>query len=173
MANKSTTSKRSSANKTESVKKSVNKSKRFYRPKQDRVVGGVASGIARMLDNLDPLWIRLGFVFFTLMGGAGVPIYVILWILVPGEEDMGEIASSSTVKSNANELREKAVEYVGAAENVITRDDSKLWLGIVISAMGFFILMRNLGLLTWFRFGDLWPIIFIALGIALVIRDKK
>ena len=48
------------------------RARRLYRIRNDRVVAGVASGLAHSLE-VDPVWIRLGFVVLTFFGGLGVP----------------------------------------------------------------------------------------------------
>jgi phage shock protein C len=48
----------------------------------DRMIGGVAGGLAEY-SGIDPVLWRVGFVAFTLFGGAGVLIYLLLWVLVP------------------------------------------------------------------------------------------
>lgn len=56
--------------------------KRLYRSENNRVLGGVCGGIGEYF-SLDPVIIRLAFVIFTLMGGSGILLYIILWIVVP------------------------------------------------------------------------------------------
>jgi len=56
--------------------------KRLYRDPENRILGGVSSGIAAYF-KIDPLWIRLLFVVFTIFPGIGILIYIILWIVVP------------------------------------------------------------------------------------------
>lgn len=58
-------------------------SKRYYRDENDKIAGGVCSGIAAYL-NVDPALIRVLFVIFT-VGGWGAPafLYLVLWIFVP------------------------------------------------------------------------------------------
>ncbi|MDQ3688883.1 MAG: PspC domain-containing protein [Chloroflexota bacterium] len=50
----------------------------------DRVVGGVASGLGDFL-NVDPLLVRIGFVGLMVFGGLGLLLYVAGWLLVPEE----------------------------------------------------------------------------------------
>lgn len=50
----------------------------------ERVMGGVASGLAEFL-NVDPLLIRIGFVGLMVFGGLGLLLYVGGWVLVPEE----------------------------------------------------------------------------------------
>ncbi len=54
--------------------------KKFLRSKTDRKIFGVCGGIAEYF-NIDPALIRVLFVVFTLLGGAGVLIYLITWLL--------------------------------------------------------------------------------------------
>ncbi|MGI8828276.1 MAG: PspC domain-containing protein [Candidatus Limnocylindria bacterium] len=54
------------------------------RRSDDRVVGGVASGIGEYL-NVDPLLIRIAFVGLIVFGGLGLLLYVLAWAFVPDE----------------------------------------------------------------------------------------
>ena len=57
----------------------------------DRMAGGVCGGLADY-SGIDSLLWRVGFVALTLAGGAGVVVYLLLWVfmasapLPPGEE---------------------------------------------------------------------------------------
>ncbi len=48
----------------------------------DRMAGGVCGGLAEY-SGIDPLLWRVGFVGLTLAGGAGVVVYLLLWVLMP------------------------------------------------------------------------------------------
>ncbi|MFK7808062.1 MAG: PspC domain-containing protein [Saprospiraceae bacterium] len=61
----------------------INPGKRLFRNPDDQVVRGVCSGIAAYFGVADPLWIRLGFVLLVLTGGFGIPLYLILWGVLP------------------------------------------------------------------------------------------
>lgn len=58
--------------------------KRLTRSSTDRMLAGVAAGIAEYLDT-DPTLIRLLFVLLTLTAGNGLLIYFIMWIVMPEE----------------------------------------------------------------------------------------
>ncbi|MFZ1498190.1 MAG: PspC domain-containing protein, partial [Saprospiraceae bacterium] len=49
----------------------------------DKVVGGVCSGLAAYFGIQDPVWVRLLFVVMLLSGGFGAAIYIALMIIVP------------------------------------------------------------------------------------------
>ncbi|MCU0404412.1 MAG: PspC domain-containing protein [Chitinophagaceae bacterium] len=55
---------------------------RLYRDEQDKVIGGVASGLANYF-KIDPAIIRVLFVALFFGGGSGLLIYIILWIILP------------------------------------------------------------------------------------------
>jgi phage shock protein C len=52
------------------------------------MVAGVCAGLAESF-NTDPTLIRVLFVLLAVLGGSGLVIYVVMWILVP-EEPQGE-----------------------------------------------------------------------------------
>ncbi|GAB3237587.1 PspC domain-containing protein [Kineosporia babensis] len=56
------------------------------RPSEGRWVAGVASGLARRLD-IDQTLIRGGFVALSIVGGIGVALYGICWMLLPQQHD--------------------------------------------------------------------------------------
>lgn len=57
--------------------------KRLFRNPEEEVIGGVCSGIAAYFGIQDPLWVRLFFVLVAISGGFGVPLYIILWAIMP------------------------------------------------------------------------------------------
>jgi phage shock protein PspC (stress-responsive transcriptional regulator) len=68
--------------KTDTSNSQPKSSKRFYRDPQNKILGGVCAGIAAYF-NIDPLWIRLLFVFLVFANLAGLLIYIILLIILP------------------------------------------------------------------------------------------
>lgn len=56
--------------------------RRLYRDMDDRILGGVCSGIGYYW-RIEPLVLRLIFVFTLFWGGLGLITYIILWIVVP------------------------------------------------------------------------------------------
>ena len=64
--------------------------KKLYRNPDDKVLGGVASGLAAYFGIKEILYVRLAFVFLTIAGGSGVVIYLILWIITPAASSITE-----------------------------------------------------------------------------------
>ncbi len=68
---------------TERDYKSKNRNyKRMYRDPDNRIIGGVCSGLAAYW-RIDPTIVRLIFIILAIFGMAGVLIYLILWIVLP------------------------------------------------------------------------------------------
>jgi phage shock protein PspC (stress-responsive transcriptional regulator) len=67
----------------------------LYRPYQDRMLAGVASGIARYA-GIDVLLVRIALVVLCFVGGAGLPLYAACWLLMPDEGAEQSIAADLT-----------------------------------------------------------------------------
>ena len=63
------------------------------RPIQDRMVAGVAAGLARYL-GVDVMIVRVAFVVFTVFSGAGIPLYLAGLLLIPEKGSEQSIAGS-------------------------------------------------------------------------------
>jgi phage shock protein PspC (stress-responsive transcriptional regulator) len=72
---------------------------RLRRSRTDRYVAGVAGGLGRHFD-IDPTVIRVVLAVLTLFGGAGLLVYVAVWVLVPeeGEERAPVVVGSELQK---------------------------------------------------------------------------
>jgi phage shock protein C len=54
----------------------------LQRSRTDMLLGGVSGGLAEHT-GVDALLWRVAFVGLTVAGGAGIPIYLLLWVLMP------------------------------------------------------------------------------------------
>lgn len=57
----------------------------FYRNNNDKVLGGVCSGLAHYL-RIDPILVRILFAIITFFFGTGILLYFILWIVLPAKD---------------------------------------------------------------------------------------
>jgi phage shock protein C len=62
------------------------------RPYQDRMLAGVAAGVASYL-GVDVLIVRIVLAVLAVVGGAGVPVYLAGWLLIPEEGSEQSIAA--------------------------------------------------------------------------------
>ncbi|HSI94020.1 MAG TPA: PspC domain-containing protein [Jiangellaceae bacterium] len=60
-------------------------SKRLTRSTSDRMVAGVAAGLANYFD-IDPVIMRVLFVALAIFGGGGLILYLVCWFLMPPED---------------------------------------------------------------------------------------
>ncbi len=100
--------------------------RRLYRNPDDKIISGVAGGIGAYL-NVDPVWIRIAFIIFTLPYGIGFFAYVALWISLPPantESQKNELygshyrSASSRQQRNYKPPRKSEPGYQRAAEPI-------------------------------------------------------
>lgn len=56
--------------------------KKLYRSRTNKMLGGVCAGLGDYF-GIDPTIIRLLWALFFLMGGAGIIVYILAWIIIP------------------------------------------------------------------------------------------
>lgn len=93
-------------------------SKRLYRDPDNRVLGGVCSGIGSYL-NIDPLIIRILFIILMLAYGVIGIIYIVLWALLPAAKTTAQKLDMRGEKFNISDI-EKNVrkEYENVKDNL-------------------------------------------------------
>ena len=84
--------------------------KRLVRSRNDRMIAGVAGGLAAML-NIDPLLVRIGLLALAFLNGFGFMLYLALWLLVPNE-DSAAIDAREQVRENVGEMQSAAESMV-------------------------------------------------------------
>ncbi len=149
---------------------------RILRSRTDRMVGGVCGGLAKYL-GVDPTLVRLVFVILALGGGAGVPIYIVLWIVIPPEDRPVSATMEETVQANAAEIGDRA-RTMGQELREAARTPNPaaaMLFGLSLVGLGFVLILENLHIpwLWWFRFDVLWPALLILVGLAMVVSRLK
>ncbi len=95
-------------------------SKKIHRDVDNRIIGGVAAGMAAYL-NIDSIWTRLLFIAL-LFTGFGLLLYVILWIVVPGARSTAEKLQMRgkpvTLSNIENFVREEAQAVGDSVKNM-------------------------------------------------------
>jgi phage shock protein PspC (stress-responsive transcriptional regulator) len=95
--------------------------RRLYRDPDDKVLGGVCSGLGAYF-SIDPVIIRIIFVLIFFLGGSGILAYLVLWIVVPKAastaqrlEMKGEVVNidsiSKSIKEEMQDVRENFRNY--------------------------------------------------------------
>lgn len=94
-------------------------SKKLYRDQQDKILGGVLSGLGHYF-GIDAVWMRIIFALLFFFYGTGFLIYIILWIIIPPAKTISQILEMKrepvTVSSIEKEVKE-SFEYVNKKFN--------------------------------------------------------
>lgn len=56
--------------------------KRLLRSRTDRTLAGVCGGVAEYF-GWDPTLVRVAWIILTLLGGSGILLYLIMWVVMP------------------------------------------------------------------------------------------
>jgi phage shock protein PspC (stress-responsive transcriptional regulator) len=92
--------------------------RRFYRNPDDKVLGGVLSGISAYF-NIDPIWLRLAFVLGFFIWGTGLLIYIILWIIIPEAKSATEKLEMKGEKVNLGNIEKTVKEEINSIKETI------------------------------------------------------
>lgn len=149
--------------------------KELRRNEQEGMLGGVCAGLGEYL-GLEKVWIRLFFVlsiFFSAIGIGlvGPIVYVILWVIVP-KKPMVYPGFQSDFDKQAN------WKYNVGGDEILERrkekkDSGKKSAGIVLLFIGFFLLIMQLDIISWYELLKFWPVIFILAGVSTIISSFK
>ena len=139
--------------------------KKIYRSETNRILAGVAGGLGEYFA-IDPTLIRLIFALLMIFGGGGILVYIILWILIPSENN-SEKNSEETIKDNTEEFKNRAKSFDNEFKGMSVENHPKNWFGFVVIILGILFLFDNLGFLQFHLF---WPILLIAFGFFLLFK---
>ncbi|MFC1581359.1 PspC domain-containing protein [Candidatus Neomarinimicrobiota bacterium] len=131
--------------------------KRIERSRSEKVLAGVCGGFAQYL-NIDPIIVRILWIFFTLFGGAGVLAYILAIFIIPEE----------SLKTTTD-------------HDVEQKDESSIFIwGIVLILVGLVLFFQHKPIihLIWNSFWGaginiLFAILIVGLGIYLVYSRRE
>jgi phage shock protein PspC (stress-responsive transcriptional regulator) len=131
--------------------------KRLFRDEDNSVIGGVCAGFANYF-GIDVVIMRAIFVLVSLIGGFGLPLYFILWIITPKAKTSieklqmkGEPINFDTMKSEiektADKLKNNSKHWAQKVKNDKTIENSaKGVIRIISVGVGLFFLLMGTGL---------------------------
>ena len=149
--------------------------KKLTRNTSDKMVAGVASGLAQYFQ-LDVTWVRIAFALAAFFGGGGIWIYIIMWIAVPEAAynpfqytdyrvNPDEPLNTNTY-SNSNTF--------GSLAQPKNKSNLNLIGGLILIGLGGFFLLREFDILPyWFSIKKLWPLIFVGIGLSILLKNKR
>lgn len=134
----------------------MSNNKRLERDLQNKVLGGVCSGLGNYFE-MDPTFWRVLFFILFLLGCSGLLIYVILWIAMP-----------AAVRQNG--VANHVVSQTPNPDSELRKRNSNMAAGLTLIGVGVICLLaRYIPQISW---RTVWPIILIVLGIFLIIPIK-
>jgi len=144
--------------------------KKLYRNESDKVLGGVASGLADYL-NLDVTVVRIGFLLLFFFGGSGLLIYVIMWIVVPVKKKYDPLATDYRVYDDRGYQKPVSEVYQTPRES---SGNGRFWVGLFLVLLGLYFLFYEFNFIPyWISMEKLWPLIFIIPGIIILSNSGK
>jgi phage shock protein PspC (stress-responsive transcriptional regulator) len=150
---------------------------RLYRSNSNKMLGGVCGGLGNYF-HIDPTYIRLFFVILTVAGGFGVPLYLILWVVIPPEGHVtplgqGDQFNKEEFKDRAGMMRDDFVGAVSAPNKNVVRI---VGIGLVVG--GAFLVLRQFDI-SWLNWLDringsvVWAVLILLAGVALLVRGTR
>ena len=133
---------------------------KLTRSENDRMIAGVCGGLAAYL-KIDSVLVRLAFVVLLFASGIGLPIYLILWVIMPSETG-ADRSGSELIHANIEEMSEtvsKRLERLGRPNTV----------GLVLILLGIYFLFNQFGWAGWLN-AIFWPLLIIGVGVYLLSR---
>ena len=94
--------------------------RRLYRNPDDRLLGGVCSGLGAYF-NIDTVWVRVLFILATWVG-VSILVYIILWVIIPSARTVAEKLEMQgdpvTIANIEKSIREEVSEIKDKLEDL-------------------------------------------------------
>ncbi len=145
----------------------TSRKKRIFRDTDNRIVGGVASGVAAYF-NVDTIWIRLLFVILFL-SGFGFLFYIIMWLIIPKAQTTAEKLQMRGEKVNISNIERSIREEMQGFSNKVSDLDyqkTKSHLSSFFTDLGDFIL--DALKLIFKVLGKLFGLFFLLMGFVIL-----
>lgn len=143
---------------------------KLTRSRSDRVIAGVCGGLGAYL-KLDVTLLRIFFVVLFLMSGIGVLLYLLLWIVIPNQDE------TASARFDSDEVGRRAATMSNELRDAVSGPSprARLWIGAAFILLGALLFIQNLNLvwLRWLNFDFLWPLLLVAAGAVLIWRHTQ
>ncbi len=155
--------------------------KKLERSRSDRMLGGVAGGLASYFD-IDSSIVRFLFVLGVIVWGTGLWVYLVLWIILPEvsrrpfinsnpqnepamENDDLNFKDAGTYQKTYNESSSTGADdpYKAYQEkHKRKKENGNLFAGAILISFGVLFLLTEY--IPRINFRDLWPFVLIVAG---------
>jgi len=144
--------------------------KKLYRDTEHKYVAGVSSGLAHYL-GIDPLWVRILWVFLTIGSGGGfILLYGLLWILIPEASTTAQKLDMRGEAVNISNIERKVKEgFEDVADRVKSVDYDKVGDTVKKGGKTFFDTLGDIIMFLFKIFGKFIGILLIIIGASTLI----
>lgn len=149
--------------------------KKLERNEQNKMIAGVASGLADYLF-VDVTIIRIAFILLAVFGFSGLLIYIIMWIAIPEKSFLQNYPNFDT---NYKTSEEPFNAYTTPPKPIIIPEkkdsgNGRIIAGVILIFVGGYFMLNELEILPeWFSIFKLWPVVLIAMGLVILFRPGK
>ncbi len=147
-----------------------NRVKKLYRDTDKKYVAGVSAGLAHYF-GIDPLWIRLLWIFLTIFTWGGfIFIYGLLWILIPEARTTAQKLDMSGETVNISNIERKVKEgFDDVADRVKSVDYEKVGDTVKKGGKTIFDTFGDIVMFLFKIFGKFIGILLVIIGAATLI----
>ncbi len=148
--------------------------KKLYRSQTDRIIAGICGGLAEHFD-IDSTIVRLVFILVVALGGSGIFIYLLLWLLIPESSKEPAIITEEKIKEFASDLKEKMQDLKDEIKKEVkpeikeTKKKHGCLFGWILIILGGLFLLKNFFPLFFHSYAiRYWPLLLIIVGLVLI-----
>jgi len=167
--------------------------KKLYRDEYHKKIAGVCAGLAEYF-TIDPSIVRLIFVLTCIFHGGGLLVYIILWIVLPKRpypyfdptvdytvppQNPGAQSSAAPGGNpfGGNPFPNNSFGNDPFPNPPVQKHNSTsvvaIVIGVILIIVGGSILLDNFDLIPDWDFANLWPVIIIVVGCAIMISGER
>jgi len=145
---------------------------RLYRSESEKVLGGVCGGLGNFL-GIDPVFVRIFFIVWTVLGELSVLIYFLLWMIIPRET-----APDADRNFEINDLGARFRQMGNEIGDVTRSPSSELitFTGVGLIAWGLYSLLKSrlpIPEIFWHYSQYAWPTLLIIAGVFIILRATR
>lgn len=148
---------------------------KLVRSETDKMVAGVCGGLAAYL-NVDSVLVRFAFLMLVFASGIGLPLYFILMILMPSENNIMNANHSDSDMEDGIKINKEDIANLKSNDRSAgapSQSQGPIVFAIVLILIGFYLLAQNMGILGWINVSWLGPLLIIGIGLYVIFRRRQ
>jgi len=100
--------------------------RKIFRDPDDKIIGGVCSGISAYFGLGDPIWLRILFVALFFTFGTGILAYIVLLVLIPEAKSASDKLSMKGTQANVHTIAEHVQNNLNDLSKSFSGDTDQL-----------------------------------------------